>query len=513
MKKHTSAALAAVVVGALLLTTACSGGGGPAPDTSGTPVQGGTLAIGVSADIVETIPSAIAQYNTRTIMANIYDQLVSEPKTGVTPEPSLATEWTVSDDRLTYTFTLRDDVTFHNGEPMTSADVVWSLDYARKDPNTASDLANIAEVKAPDATHVDVILSRPQPDLLIAFEDPSMGILPKDFGGATEDAFRAHPIGTGPFMWKNRTVGTDITFDRNADYWGQVPYVDGLHFKVFSDVNAESVALQSGDIDIANNVSLDSVPLMQGEVVKTADQLVEMLQLNSNTPALQDEKFRRALSLGIDRDQLVESLMGGYGTPASSILSITSFPEGLPKISDTPYTFDATEATALLGESSYDGTPLRLIYSTGIPTDASFAAALQAEWKKIGIEIELKPLESGEWLKAVTAPSPHDEFDLSISRAGGASATPQFGFLIASQYFGGGWPTDDVEKAAADYSAGADAAAQQKALADYEQELSASLKTITIAYMGAVSVTRDNVHGLTPRASQYLPLNTVYLSK
>lgn len=512
MKKHTSAAVAAVVVGTLLLTTACSGGGKNS-DANGKPVQGGTLNIGVSADIVETIPSAIAQYNTRTIMANMYDQLVTEPKSGVTPQPSLATEWTTSDDQLTYTFTLRDDVTFHNGDKLTSADVVWSLDYARKDPNTASDLANISDVKAPDATHVEVVLSRPQPDLLVAFEDPSMGILPKDFGGETADAFRAHPIGTGPFMWKSRTVGTDITFDRNESYWGQKPYVDGLHFKVFPDVNAESVALQSGDIDIANNVSLDSVPLMQGKVVKTADQLVEMLQLNSNTAALKDEKFRKALSLGIDRDQLVKSLMGGYGTPASSILSITSFPDGLPKISDTPYTFDAKQAKSLLGESSYDGTPLRLIYSTGIPTDASFAAALQAEWKKIGINIELKPLESGEWLKAVTTPSPHNEFDLSISRAGGASATPQFGFLIASQYFGGGWPTDDVEKAATAYSAGKDAATQQKALADYEQALSVSLKTITIAYMGAVSVTDDKVHGLTPRASQYLPLNTVYLSK
>lgn len=513
MKKNARAAVAIVVAGTLLFTAACSGGGGSTPDSGSTPVKGGTLNVGVSADIVETIPSAIAQYNTRTIMANMYDQLVTEPESGVEPQPSLAREWTVSDDRLTYSFTLRDDVTFHNGNKLTSADVVWSIDYARKDPNTAGDLANVSAVKATDATHVDVVLSRPQPDLLVAFEDPSMGILPKDFGGQSEEQFRAHPIGTGPFAWKGRTVGTDITFDTNDDYWGQVPYVDGLHFKVFPDVNAESIALQSGEIDIANNVSLDSVPLMQGTVVKTADQLVEMVQLNSNTAALKDEKFRRALSLGIDRDQLVKSLMGGYGTPASSILSITSFPAGLPKISDTPYTFDPDAAAKLLGESSYDGAALRLIYSTGIPTDASIAAALQAEWKKIGIAVELKPLESGEWLKAVTAPSPHNEFDLSISRAGGASATPQFGFLVVSQYFGGGWRTDDVEKAATAYSAGADAEAQQTALADYEQELSESLKTITIAYMGAVSVTSSKVHGLTPRASQYLPLNTVYLTK
>ena len=134
MKKTWRAATATLAAVALFAMTACS------PESTGPSGEGeatgGTLNIGVSADIVETIPSAIAQFNTRSIMSNMYDQLVREPVSGTTPEPWLASDFEVSDDRLTYTFTLRDDVVFHNGDAMTAEDVVWTLEYARTDPNT-----------------------------------------------------------------------------------------------------------------------------------------------------------------------------------------------------------------------------------------------------------------------------------------------------------------------------------------------------------------------------------------
>ncbi|WP_165310822.1 ABC transporter substrate-binding protein [Microbacterium protaetiae] len=501
--------LAIVVTAGMFAIAACSPS---SPGDEKTPVSGGTLNIGVTADIVETIPSASAQQNTTAILANMYDTLVAAPKSGTEPEPALATEWTVSDDGLTYDFTVRDGVDFHDGTPLTAKDIVWSIEYAMKDPNQASSLANIAGLTADDDTHVTMKMSKPQPDILVALEDPNMSIIPADFGGRSIDEFRAAPIGSGPFSFTGRTVGTDIEFARFGKYWGDVPLVDTLHFKVFPDVNALSVALQSGDIDIVSNVSLDSVALMDGKVVTSAPQLVEMLQINSNTPALQDAKLRRALSMSIDRDQIVKSLLSGYGEPATTLLSVSSFPKGAPNIQDSPYIFDEAKAAALVAESGYTGTPLRLIYSTGIPSDVSLAAALQAEWKKAGITIELKPLESGEWLKAVTATPPHDNFDLSISRAGGASPTPQLGFVIDSQYFGGGWDVSTVKQTLGDYSDARDPATQQKVLANYEQNLSQTLEAVTIAYFGIVSVISDKVQGFEPRVSEFFPLNTVSLT-
>src|SRR5690606_1788305 len=111
--------------------------------------------------------------------------------------------------------------------------------------------------------------------------------------------------------------------------------------------------------------------------------------------------------------------------------------------------------------------------------------------KEVGIEIELRPLESGEWLKAVTAPNPHTDWDLSISRAGSATATPQFGFFAVTGYFGGGWSTDDVDAGLEAYGAAADADAEQAALAEFEQQIADRLPGITIAYMGVVWVTAD----------------------
>jgi peptide/nickel transport system substrate-binding protein len=504
MKDISRLAAGSTALLVVLMATACTA---DSPDSEG----GGTLSIGVSADIVELVPSAIQQFNTLSIVSNLYDQLVQEPEEGTVPVPRLAADWQVSDDRLTYTFDLRDDAVFHDGSTVDAEDVLWSIDYAREDPAKAGDLVNVTDVEATDEHTIVVTLSQPQPDFLMSLADPTMSIVPADFGGMTIDEFREHPIGSGPFSFDERTVGTDILFDRFDDYWGDVALVDGLHFKVFPDVNTESLALQSGEIQIASNIALDAVELFQGEVVSTAPQLVEILMVNSGVEILANDDFRRALSVGIDRPEIVDSLMSGFGEPAQSLLSSTAFPDGPPEVSDSPYEYDADAAKDLVASSGYDGTPVSLIYSTGIPTDIAIAQAIQAQLKEVGIEIELRPLESGEWLKAVTAPNPHTDWDLSISRAGSATATPQFGFFAATGYFGGGWDTDDVTGALAAYGASTNAAEEQQALADFEQDIADRLPGITIAYMGVVWVTADGVDGLQPRASQIIPLNTVSL--
>lgn len=505
MNTRKLAGAASIAILALLATAGCSS---PTSDDTGGP-SGGTLAIGVNADIVETIPSAIQQYNTLSIMSNMYDQLVREPVSGTEPEPRLASSWDISDDRMTYTFHLRTDVQFHDGAKMTSNDVKWSIDYARDDPAKSGDLVNVEDVEAPDDSTVVVTLAAPQPDFLMSLTDPTMSILPADFGGKTADQFRAAPIGTGPFEFAGRTVGTDILFDRFDDYWGDVAKVDGLHFQVYPDVNAESLALQSGEIEIASNVPLDSVPIFQGQVVSTARQLVEILMINSGNPILTSYDFRRALSLGIDRDAIVKSLMPGFGEVAQTILSESVFPSGLPKLQNSPYVYDPDTAKQLVAGSGYDGTPIPLIYSTGIPTDIAIGQAIQAQLKDVGINIDLNPLESGEWLKTVTEPNPNTDWSLSISRAGGATPTGQFGFNTVTGYFGGGWSTDDVSAAAAAYNAAADPAAEQQALTDYEQAVADRLPGVALAYMGVVWVTGSGVQGLQPRASQIIPLNTV----
>jgi len=465
------------------------------------------LNVGVPADIVETIPVKAKSLSTLMVLDQMYDRLVTEPASGLVPKPGLATSWTVSSDGLRYKFQLRDGVTFHNGRPLGAGDVVWSLNYVKNDP--AGEFGNVSKVAAAGPKAVTVQLKRPQPDFLSALTGPGMGIMPRDFGGLSEKDFRAHPIGSGPFEFVNRVVGNEIRFQRNDAYWGEKAKVKDLDFKVFLDANAQSLALQGGEIDVASEVAVDALPTMQGTVKESAPLMVELLQFNSNTQILQNDDFRRALSLGIDREDIATNLFSGHAEPARSLLGKVVFPDGPPEASATGYDYDPERAKQLVRDSGYDGKPLNLIYGSSYADSVAIASALQAEWKKIGVNVSLKPLEFGEWLKAVTSPQPHGGYDLSVTTIGSGTISHQLEMMVWTEHFGSGWPTDDVAQGIAEFSKAKSPEEIQDALSDFEVRQSNSLRSVPITYTGYIWVLRDGVDGFAPQQSQYVRLNTV----
>jgi peptide/nickel transport system substrate-binding protein len=513
MKKYQKGTVYLVIalVGAVGLL-AC-GGSGKSGNKGGSPKSGGTLSVGIGADVSSTVPWVINQTSARAVTGQIYDSLFSIPITGTKVQPALATSYKVSKDGRTYTVSLRRGVKFHNGTELTSADVVWTMKQDKKSSAVGSSLANVSSITASDPFTVVMKLKAPQPDLLLTIASPAFGIVPKGFGGKTESAFSAHPIGTGPFQFAGRVVGSSMTFERNPHYWAAgKPRVDKVVYRVFQDVNSESVALRAGAIQLVQGAPLSALATMKGTVLnQSATSDMEMLQVNGAKAPMDNLKLRQALSHAINRKLIVSSLIEGHGEAARALMSPATFPYGVPSDTTGAYAYDASKAKAELAASSYkSGQRLSLIYSTGIPGDADIAAAIQGQAKDVGINLQLQPLESSSWLKAVTTfPG---TWDLSLSHAGGLTPTDQLGFIVDSQYFGGSWPVQDAKAGLAAYYAAKTPKQQQAALAAFEARVATYLPGIPVVNRKLLYVAGPTLHGLTLGPDENYSLASAWLS-
>ena len=217
MFRRTALAATALLAAGALLLTACTGGSAPAPTTTAEPDPDASAIIRLvlepgNLDIRETAGAALDQI----LVDNIYQGLVSR-----TPEqdivPALAEDWEVSDDGLTYTFTLREGVTFHDGQELTPQDVVWSL-QTRKDTPEWSDSARLANVASITADGQEITLTLTEPDSSLLWNlTGRAGLILKE--GDTVD-YQTKANGTGPFTLTSWNQGDSITFERYADYWG-----------------------------------------------------------------------------------------------------------------------------------------------------------------------------------------------------------------------------------------------------------------------------------------------------
>ena len=227
--------------------------------------------------------------------------------------PGLAELPEVSDDGTVYTFTLQDGVTFHSGEPLTSADVVWSLEAQRAEgANEAARLASIATVEAPDDQTVVVTLTQPDNDFTYLMTRRGGAVLQADATGLENSA-----NGTGPFTFDEWNVGSSITLARNDDYWGEAPAISGVTFPYFTDPNAAVNAFTTGDVDILTGINTDLV----GSLQENPDYVVTegttngefTLGFNNKQEPFTDPTVRKAIRQAIDKDAYLE-LQNGFGT-------------------------------------------------------------------------------------------------------------------------------------------------------------------------------------------------------
>ncbi|PCJ76975.1 MAG: ABC transporter substrate-binding protein [Rhodobacteraceae bacterium] len=335
------------------------------------------------------------------VYANIFEGLTRFDASGAIL-PALAESWTISDDGLTYTFTLHSGVKFHDGTSMDSEDVKFSLNRARAEESTNAQKAlftGIDTVEAVDATTVRITLSAPNGAFLfnLAWGDAVI-VAPESIDNA-----KTNPIGTGPFVFTNWVQGDNITITKNADYWGTPAKLDSATFKFISDPVAAFAAVMAEDVDAfpgypapENLPQFEADPRFQVLVGSTEGETI--LAINNKLPPFDNVKVREAVAHAIDRQAIIDGAMFGLGTPIG-----THFAPHNPDYVDltAQSAYDPELSKSLLAEAGYpDGftTTLKLPPPSYARRGGEIIAA---QLREVGINVEISNLEWAQWLEQV----------------------------------------------------------------------------------------------------------------
>ena len=328
----------------------------------------------------------------------IYQQLIRVNQAGDGFVPDLATSWKVSADGKVWTFNLRPDAVFSNGEPVTSADVLWTLQRAHDlDGPWKWALESVQAMTAVNAHTVAITLKEPFAPFLsdVSLFSNSIGSA-KAFKSASHDEISNHPVGSGPYMLVDWKKGEQLTMRANPHYYTRgLPRTQELRIIYIPDDNTRTIALQSGRVDGIDYPPFSLLAALRGdpriEVQLNPSTAVQHVELNNTRAPLNNVKLRQALSYATDRAGIVKAVLYGNGTTATSFLPITTpfFDKGLKA-----YTYDVAKAQALLKESGLS-TPinLRALVASGNADAQTTTTLLKAMWAKIGVNLELEPLD------------------------------------------------------------------------------------------------------------------------
>ena len=372
------------------------------------------LRAGLNSDIASTDPGTKRDENTDAVLLHVVEGLVAT-REDLSVGPMLADHWTVSSDGRTYTFFLREGVVFHNGAPLTSADVVWSFDRYLN-PSTgwrcgpelsAGGIGRILSVTATGPLTVVIELDRRAPLFLTTLaraDCGGTGILQRESVGP--DGRWRLPIGTGPFQfsaWKRNQYVELTRFahyasrvgPRDGNTGGKQALVDRIRFLVIPDGSAARAGLLRGSLDVLDNLSpqeLTGLRNKAGVQLQIAPSLdFSLIRFQTNDPLLRDERLRRAIALSIDTVALTRAATWGTGQPDNSPVPASSPFFGPVEARLRQVNLD--EARRLLAQSDYHGQQIKLITNHRYPRMFDAAVLVQAMAARIHVNFEIQTLD------------------------------------------------------------------------------------------------------------------------
>ncbi|WP_062461319.1 ABC transporter substrate-binding protein [Demequina soli] len=424
MNRRTTFALAGAAALALGLS-ACSSADetlpGQSAGASGAADVDTVLDMGLSADISAPDPSSAYNGSEMNLVLAAYEGLVKYATGTDEPEivPSLATDWSVSDDGLTYTFTLRDGVVFADGTPFTSAAVQPSVDrmVSEGESGPAYLVGGIASIDTPSDTEVVFTLEAPNDAFLDYLASPFglKMISPDALAAHGDDAdwFAKNSAGTGPFQYGTFDEGVSYELTANDSYWGDTGGYDAIDFHVLDSTNTIQLQLESGELDgyigSANKPLFDALSADESlETYTYASTMAPVVYLNTNRDALASADTRRALLAGIDWDAIVQSVYGDLGTTSTGVFPATLVD---PALNQTGIEFDP-DALAALAAGDLAGKTITIDYPSYVPGGQDIADNLAAQLNTVGISAESIGLESSAYWSTVFDPEKAPDISL-----------------------------------------------------------------------------------------------------
>jgi peptide/nickel transport system substrate-binding protein len=374
-----------------------SGSGGSQGTSGGAPVRGGNLVFANPQDAQSMNNTTTFDNNSIWIFEQIFQPLFTVTKNGKGVMPWLATGYTMSPDKKTYTITLRKGVKFSNGQPMTSADVKFSIDQNRKAAQGWGYIDTaISSVDAPSPGTVVIHLKYPWAPLLADLSLFANGIVPDNYGGKTETQFYNAPVGTGPFKWDYWHKGSALKLVRNPDYWQPgKPYLNSVTWTDVPSDNTRELQIKAGQAQIDQFPSWSTVSQLKStpgvDMTLFNSTQTNYLTFNEKRKPFQDVHVRRAISLAINRQSLIKAVLFGNGKPANSL-----FPPQVPYYDpNTPgLQYNLAQAKQQMAASSVPhGFTTTLLIPTGNSDYATISTILQAELKPLGIKVNIQQLD------------------------------------------------------------------------------------------------------------------------
>ena len=405
----------AVLAMMAVIVTACGGvtpsatGPQSAAPSSGASTPAEPTAAPVAQDLTVAGPVALVDLDphganaledpTQQLDRHLFDSVVGREKGQIIPK--IATEWSNADP-LTWTFKIRSDVKYTNGETLTAADVKASLERVVKLEGPLAPLWSALDtVDAPDATTLTVKTKTPLGDMLNNMS--LLYVVPASLADTAD--FFLNPIGSGPFKVRTYTPGQSIIIEKNADYWGGAPALDSITFQEVPDVSSRVTALTTGEIDVTWGLPPDQLATLESNAdlhVERDPSLSFYYQwFNSKKKPFTDANVRRALWYALDLPTMTTALFGDNATVAQAPFTATTF--GFA--AQTPYTFDQAKAKQMLADAGYpNGFETTIQYSTTCCAQIEqIVQAMVSDWAKVGVIVTPQPKEQAQWVEDLLA--------------------------------------------------------------------------------------------------------------
>ena len=393
--------LALVLLMTLLGTVLSGCGDGSAAETQKSRADTNELVVGIAQDLDDSLdPHKTVKAGTREVMFNVFEGLMKPTPNGDLT-PAIAESYEVSEDRMTYTFHLREGVQFHNGETVTAEDVVYSIQRCAAATETGivqvEAFSVIQSIETPDDKTVAITISEASNEFISYM---TTAILPADYDKQDTD-----PVGTGPFKFVSRTAQDSVVLEKFDGYWGTPAQLDKVTLKIMENADSLMMSLQSGAIDLCAHLTSTQVAQLEKDfnVAEGTMNLVQAMYLNNAVAPFDDVRVRQALCYAVDKQEIIDLAFDGYGSPIGSSM-YPAFGKYFDDSLTNYYTRNVEKAKALLAEAGYpDGFDMTITVPSNYKPHMDTAEVLVQQLAQIGVNAAIEPIEWESWVSDVYA--------------------------------------------------------------------------------------------------------------
>ena len=483
------------------------------PLLAGEPRQGGSLSLSIESDLPTLDPAGYASFNDREAGVILYDSLLDMDAKGHIV-PNLAEKIDAAPDATWFRVTLHGGVKFHDGTPLDAQAVVKHF-QRMMDPKIRcrclSDLATLASIEATGPLEVTFRMKSPNaafPSTLADFA--GMIVSPAAVEKYGQD-YGTHPVGTGPFMFKEWQRGSQIVFVRNPDYWKKPAHIDEVILRPMPDQQTRYASLKAGNLDVIMNAAgrdvVDARADKKIQILNAGSLATSFVMINLARPDVSDVRVRQAMAYALDRDALNKAINKGIykiaNTPFGSALSPHEAVDGYPQ-------YDPAKAKKLLADY---GKPVKLKFTVNAsPLSVLSAQALQQMWKKVGIEVEIDQVEQVQGIRLAAA----KDYQLMLYRwAGGADPDKNVHQFFHSQGTVNrtNYLNAEMDRLLDDARGTTDPAARLASYRKVNNLLARDLPYLFLNYFDNYALVSPAVHGIVAVPDGLIRVNTVWKDK